>query len=153
MTYRLQGNCNFLAIPPPISRPPGCSVCVTVEEKLCNSPNDPEVWGPAFWLILFLGALNASAKISDKDALVYWGFIRGIPLMLPCRSCSSHAQSFVDQHERYWRAICSGKETLLDFFIEFQNQVNARTGKPPVKKSQVKKMFAGKALTQITRFY
>ena len=150
MTYQMYGNCNIVEIPPPIR----CGyVNVVKEERECQNVFSPDVWGEAFWFILHIGSLAMDANISEQDARKYWNFIEGIPMILPCKMCSKDAQKFVDINRHRWRTICSSKERLIEFFIEFHNQVNMKQGKPLITKNDVERLGGGNVRVSTIKYF
>jgi len=146
----MYGNCNFIEIPPPV---PHSDLTVCVEEKVFDNASSPEVWGEAFWFILHLGSSKASRQISPEDARLYWGFIEGIPLMLPCRNCSKHAAQFIQESRARRGAICASRDSLVQFFVDFHNKVNERSGKPAISVAEVERMFSGGARLKRIHYY
>lgn len=137
--------------PPPPVAPSNMTICV--EEHNVNAPNHPDVWGEAFWLILHLGSLKAPKQIGVADAQYYWGFIEGLPLMIPCEKCSWHARAFVAAHEGQKDQICASRAGLVEFFVAFHNAVNRRKGKPELTVKQVCKMFSRGARIKTIKYY
>lgn len=150
MTYRIFGNCNVFEIPPPISCSPVNVVC---EEKEAENVFSPLVWGESLWFLFHVGSLAADKKIDEIEAIKYWNFIEGIPLMLPCKMCAVHAQKFIDSHRDKRRDICSSRETLIDFFVEFHNYVNIRQQKPLITKDDIKKLAQGPVRISTIKYY
>ena len=136
----MYGTCNRFDIPPPI---PYVEHNISIEETTCSNVFDPSIWGEGTWLFLHLGSLAANEQLSPTEAEKYWGFIEGLPYMLPCKNCSVHAQKYVDISRPRRAQICSSREALLHFFVDFHNMVNSRTGKPPITVEQVKNMLRG----------
>lgn len=140
MTYQMYSACNRLTIPPPIQP---ADVNITFEETLCDNVFDPRVWGEGTWLFLQLGALSASDKISCDDASKYWGFIEGLPLMIPCKKCSQHAAEYIAKSRPRRAEICRNRDSLLQFFLDFHNNVNQRLGKPPITMNDITRLLSG----------
>lgn len=138
----MYGNCQYIKVPPPVNKE---NLTVCIEEKECSNIASPEVWGEAFWFILHLGSCHATKEITSKDASKYWGFIEGIPLMLPCRNCADHASMFIAMHKYRKAEICANRNSLIKFFVDFHNDVNKRSGKPLLSLRDVKRMFSGGA--------
>jgi hypothetical protein len=113
------------------------------EEKEYENTSQPDVFGPAFWFTLHNGASRYPVEASPFQAEKMKGFIRGIPVMLPCEKCSTHAQSYIESNNKL-DEIVSGRENLFKFFWEFHNYVNKRYGKKEPTLEEAKSMFAGK---------
>lgn len=144
------GACRPIEIPPPVSVP---SMSICFEEVEVSNLSNPEVWGEAFWFMLHLGAASAPEFISPEQAMGYWGFVEGIPLMIPCRNCSQHARQFIAQHRGDKQNICSTRGNLFDFFIRFHNAVNKRTGKPLCNSEDMYKKFTGGGVIKKVRYF
>ena len=90
---------------------------------------DPKVWGPSFWFTLHSGAATYPIKANKIYRERMKGFIKGIPVMLPCVKCSGHAFEYIGQYEDKLDHIVSGRGPLFEFFWNFHNVVNKRHGK------------------------
>lgn len=136
--YRTYGNCNIFSIPPPIAAPED-SLCI--QEMQYKNIRDPRVWGSAMWFSLFCGSCSADEKISRCDRAKYWKFIEGLPIMLPCLKCREHAKVFIDKHRAKKEEICSTRQNLIKFFVEFHNSVSKRKGQKDITMEEIKDRF------------
>jgi len=102
---------------------------------------DPSVWGSAFWFSLHNGAKHYPATPTASEVIRMKGFIRGLSVILPCGVCKYHADLFVQQHETQIDDICSSKDSLFDFFVDFHNAVNERNGKPKMSYTDARKLY------------
>ena len=94
-----------------------------------NSKRDPKFWGPRYWFTLHNGAYNYPEYPLPEDSKRMKEYILGIPVTLPCPSCQDHAQNFIDANYSNLDNICSSRTNLFNFFVDFHNSVNKRTGK------------------------
>jgi hypothetical protein len=117
-----------------------------------NNMVNPNVWGPACWLSYHTGALNYPVSASPITKKRMKGFILGIPSMLPCATCSDHATIHIEEHKDELDNICSGRETLFKFFVDFHNIVNERYGKPTVSLEDAYKMYSDKVSVNILSY-
>lgn len=110
---------------------------------------DPEVWGPAFWFSLHNGAnqfpIEASPCIIDRTV----GFIRGLPMMLPCVECKEHANRYIAEHDSELHTVCKTRNALFKFYVNFHNSVNERKGKPVMSLDDAKKLYNGFTLSSL----
>lgn len=114
-----------------------------------ESTANPEFWGPSFWLTLHNGALRYPNKASNVFIEKMKGFVKGIPYMVPCSECKNHADAFIDNlSEKELNEICSGKDKLFKFFVDFHNNVNERYFKRIVSYEEAYKLYNGKAQTE-----
>jgi len=102
---------------------------------------DPRVWGPAFWFTLHNGASKYPISATPITQNKMKGFILGIPIMLPCDLCKSHAINHIEKHKNKLDDICSGREKLFSFFVDFHNIVNVMYNKPIISVEDAYKMY------------
>ena len=122
------------------------------EEKKFDNSSHPDVFGPAFWFTLHNGASRYPIKASPFQAEKMKGFIRGIPVMLPCEKCALHAQSYIEENDKDIDDIVSGREKLFEFFWRFHNFVNKRNNKPEPSLEDAKKMYTGESTVLSLRY-
>lgn len=118
--------------------------CVTLKFNKVVNENmaNPKVWGPFFWFSLHNGSFsypNTPNKIVSERMK---GFILGIPYMLPCKACTEHAITFIEYNHDKLDVICSSKNNLFKFFVDFHNYVNKRLGKPEMSLPNALKMYS-----------
>lgn len=113
------------------------------ETKQYSNLSDPKVWGPAFWFTLHTGAakypISASPIVADRMK----SYIMGIPVMLPCTICQTHASNHIEKNKCNLDDICSGRDKLFKFFVDFHNIVNKRYNKSMVSVEEAYKMYNG----------
>ena len=105
--------------------------------------SDPKVWGPAFWFTLHNGASKYAISASPVIRERLKSFILGIPIMLPCSVCRIHANNLIDDNKHNLDEICSGRDKLFKFFVDFHNIVNKRYNKPIVSVEEAKSIYNG----------
>jgi hypothetical protein len=132
-------------IPSPLVKNIPVSVLMEWESSKSNT-SEPEVWGPAFWFTLHNGAskypINASPIVVERMK----GFILGIPVMIPCEICKEHATSHIENNYNNLDKICSTRENLFNFFVDFHNFVNKRYKKPLMSYNDANKLYNGDAI-------
>jgi hypothetical protein len=69
------------------------------------------------------------------------GFVYGLPAIMACKSCSVHALAYIQERDCELDDICSSKNTLFKFFVDFHNYVNERTGKQILSYDDVLKLY------------
>ena len=91
--------------------------------------SDPKVWGPPFWFSLHSSAANYPLNASNivKERMI--GRILALPIEIPCASCRPHAGAFIEANKHKLRDICSERDSLFDFYVDFHNKVNQRYNK------------------------
>lgn len=103
---------------------------------------DPKSWGRSFWFTLHNGAANYPVNASPYVIQRMIGFILGIPVMLPCENCKVHATNHIEKMKPYLMDICSGREKLFRFFVDFHNMVNKRYNKPIVSYEDAWRLYS-----------
>lgn len=136
--YKCYGNCQKFEIPPPIR---AFSNRLIIEEVPCNNIHDPKAWGSAWWFSLFSGCCTANEIIAKADRPKYWKFIEGLPYMLPCKECQEHAKIYVDKIKHKKDEICSSRQNLVKFFVDFHNSVSKRKGQQKITIRDVENTF------------
>lgn len=102
----------------------------------------PDVWGPAFWFSLHNGAASYPRHASDICAESMKGFILGIPVMVPCETCSGHARAHIEENYAQLDTIVKSRETLFRFFVDFHNRVNRRYNKPIMSYREAESLYS-----------
>ena len=91
------------------------------------------LWGRPLWFSLHYGAYHYPANPDNRMIDMNVGFIRGLPIMIPCDMCKNHAYDYISNFtDAQLRSISSDKEKLFTWYWEFHNSVNERTGKPTI---------------------
>jgi hypothetical protein len=109
----------------------------------------PPIFGPPLWFSLH----NAAAHYPDNPSPItkerMKHIILGIPVLTPCANCSEHASSYIEKHYDQLDRICSGRDPLFKFFVDFHNYVNERYNKPIMSYEDAYKIYLGNA--KVTR--
>ena len=120
----------------------------TVEIKFENlknvSTSNPNVWGPMLWFTLHNGAAKYPVKPSPLYISKMKDLITSLPYILPCISCQVHANNHIENHKNNLDDICSSREKVFKFFVDFHNSVNRRTNKKEMSYEDAFKMYNGK---------
>jgi hypothetical protein len=101
----------------------------------------PALWGRPFWFSLHFGALNYPDSPNNEMIEMSVGFIKGIPVMLPCDICKNHASEYIYKRRNALRKIASSKENLFKFYWEFHNEVNRQNMKKEISLSEAYDIF------------
>lgn len=87
---------------------------------------DPKVWGPRYWYTLHNSSLGYPESASDVVKERMKGYILGLPVTLRCESCREHATAHIESIKHNLDHICSGRDNLFKFYVDFHNIVNRR---------------------------
>ena len=93
---------------------------------------NPTIWGPSFWYTLHNGAANYPVNASPIYIETMTSFILSFPIMLPCETCKLEAINYISLYKDKLKDICSKREYLFKFFVDFHNSVNIRYNKPEI---------------------
>jgi hypothetical protein len=101
-----------------------------LHEPFVKQENKKSLWGRPLWFSLHYGALNYPTKPDTSMQEMTIGFIKGLPIMIPCDVCKNHAYEYISKltHNQLMD-ITSTSEKLFRFFWDFHNMVNTKTGK------------------------
>ena len=77
-------------------------------------------------------------------------FVNSIPFIVPCVECSTHALRYVEMHNI--DEIVKHKDSLINFFVDFHNQVNIRKNKPDMTYVEAKKMYGNNSRVKILKY-
>lgn len=131
--------------PPKPTREPPKDNCVHIryeKEELYNTAS-PKVFGPPLWFSLHNGAahypMNPSPIVKERMKHL----ILGIPVLTPCKNCSEHATAYVEKNYDNLDDICSSRDKLFKFFVDFHNEVNKRLNKPIMSYEDAYKLYLG----------
>jgi hypothetical protein len=119
----------------------------TTETKSNNTPPKTDnvnksTWGRPLWFSLHYGALNYPNNPDDSMKKMMVGYIRGLPIMIPCDVCKNHAYTYISKFtDTQLTYISSDKDRLFKFFWEFHNDVNKRTNKPIISLENAYNIF------------
>lgn len=113
---------------------------------------NPTVWGPAFWFTLHNSAskypINASPVTKERMK----GFILGLTVILPCEACKVHATNHIESNKNNLDDICSGRDKLFKFFVDFHNMVNKRYNKKEMSYEDAYKLYSGESKVSVLSY-
>ena len=101
---------------------------------------DPRVWGPAFWFSLHNMSFNYPVKASYIVKSRTKNFILALPILLPCPTCKIEATKHIEKQEDL-DDVCSGRDKLSRFFVDFHNKVRKRQQKSQMEYDEAFKMY------------
>ena len=120
-----------------------------VEMKFENlkdtSTSNPNIWGPPLWFTLHNTAIKFPVNASPLYISKMKDFIISIPYILPCEQCKVHASNYIEENKQDLDNICSGREKLFKFFVDFHNKVNKRQNKTEISYEDAYKIYTGQA--------
>jgi len=128
---------------------------LTVEYKSVETRAiaSPDLWGPAFWFTLH----NSSAQYPETPSLFYQekmkSFILGLSCMIPCERCAIHAASYISTNEKHLDTVVKSRDSLFNFFANFHNFVNERTGKDKISLQDIRNKFINPTKVEFITYY
>ena len=63
--------------------------------------------------------------------------------MVPCVNCKEHATAYIEKNYDKLDSICSSRDSLFKFFVDFHNEVNIQTNKPVMSYEDAYKLYSG----------
>lgn len=120
---------------------PGTQINMKLENTTTTTTSDPTVWGPSFWFMLHNGASKYPIEASNHRKERMKGFILGIPTMVPCEGCISHAIPYLEATKPQLDDIVKGRDSLFKFFVDFHNDVNKRLHKKQYSYDEAYQMY------------
>jgi len=127
---------------PPISeKTPIATLVMKKTVQDFTTMTDPRVWGPPFWFTLHNSAAYYPEKASQITIQRIKQRILSIPFELPCVDCRTHANNFINSRKDKLDDICSGRDSLFAFYVDFHNKVNERHNKPIMSLENAKKLY------------
>ena len=112
-----------------------------------NDTSNKKLWGPPLWFSLHYGAINYPKSPGEKHRELAYGYIKGLPMMIPCDACKNHANAYITQYENtrdLW-AVTADPQSMFRFFWEFHNHVNMETGKPVISLAEATKLYKNRS--------
>lgn len=120
---------------------PDTQINMKLENITTTTTSDPIVWGPSFWFMLHNGASKYPIEASNHRKERMKGFILGIPTMVPCQGCISHAIPYLEATKPQLDDIVKGRDSLFKFFVDFHNDVNKRLNKKQYSYDEAYQMY------------
>lgn len=122
--------------------PPPIETYTPVQNAVKQKSSTKSMWGRPLWFSLHYGALHYPEKPDDKMINMNVGFIRGLPIMIPCDLCKNHAYDYISGFtDSQLRVISSDKKKLFEWYWAFHNDVNKRTGKPLISLEDALRLY------------
>ena len=117
--------------------------CIKINWNMLKNVNkaDPNVWGPTLWFALHNGSSTYPKSASKLTKERMKGYIEGRPYILPCKECQIHASDYIYKNKDNLDFICSSRDNLFKFFVDFHNEVNKRNNKKVISHEEAKKIY------------
>ena len=85
-------------------------------------------------------SFNYPVKASDIVKSRTKNCILSLPILLPCRTCKIEATKHIEKQEDL-DDVCSGRDKLSRFFVDFHNKVRKRQQKSQMEYDEAFKMY------------
>ena len=116
---------------------------ISFKEEGIYPISSPQIFGPPLWFSLHNGAAHYPDNPSPIARMQMKNVILGLPVLIPCKNCQNHATSHIEKHYDQLDDICSSKDKLFKFFVDFHNYVNKRYNKPIMSYEDAYKLYMG----------
>jgi hypothetical protein len=100
-----------------------------------------EMDGAIQWFTFHRGALAYPINPHITTQTRMKQFINAIPLILRCRSCSLHAEKYIEHEQSLVDDAVKSREHLHRFFVDFHNYVNKQSGKQIMGYDEAKELY------------
>ena len=121
---------------------PFCDMNIKKERKTYNNTVNPLVWGPSLWLFLHISSIHYDINPNKDKQNRCKQFIMSLPYLLPCIDCSEHAKFYINKIESDLDRICSNRNSLFKFYVDFHNYVNNRHNKKEFSYKEAWNMYS-----------
>lgn len=117
--------------------------CIQINWNMLKNVNkaDPTIWGPTLWFNLHNGAASYPISASKLTKERMKGYIEGLPYIIPCKDCQMHASDYIGKNKDNLDFICSTRDNLFKFFVDFHNEVNKRKNKKIITYEDAKNIY------------
>ena len=117
-----------------------CNYCEN--KKHITGHVDTSIWSHSLWFTLHNGSLCYPINPTQVEKRKIKKFILGLPVIIPCKSCSKHATQFINKMKSNLNIISSTREHLFKFFVDFHNNVNIMNNKPTVSYEDAYELYS-----------
>lgn len=97
---------------------------------------NPKIWGPHLWFFLHSITFNYPIKPTEEDKKNYLNFFENLYKILPCDKCAKHYQQNIKE-KPLTKEILNSRDKLIEWLIEFHNNVNKYAKKTILTKKEV----------------
>lgn len=125
----------------PIPESTNTTISMTHRSKKNEDKRAPAVWGPSFWYVIHIGSVNYPLRPTLDDMIGMNHFIWGLPHILPCVSCKTHATEYLQSNLTKIEEALKNSDMLFVFFVDFHNYVNMKLGKPQFSYSNARTKY------------
>lgn len=102
-------------------------------------------WAPCAWTFLYAIAFQYPSRPSAAIQHRYLQFLRALHGVLPCSECAAHfriaVNRSIDGDGGVDASALRSRDSLLNWLLSVQNDVNRRTGKPLLSMQDVVKRY------------
>jgi hypothetical protein len=116
---------------------------IKYKEKDIYVITSPQVFGPPLWFSLHNGSAHYPTNPSPIARMQMKNIILGLPVLIPCKNCQNHATSYIEKNYDQLDDICSSRDKVFKFFVDFHNHVNERYNKPKMSYDDAYKLYMG----------
>ncbi len=106
-----------------------------------ENTRDPKKWGPHLWMFMHYAAANYPENPSPQHQQDMMDWLRTLPTVIPCGSCSHHFRQHIQRNQHRLPEICRNRENLFVFLVDTHNKVNQRTYKGIMSIHEAKDMY------------
>lgn len=101
--------------------------------------NSPAIWGPPLWYQMHMKTFEYPKNPTEEDKHKIREYFRSIINILPCETCKEHYIEYLQK--RPIRYHYDTKDNLINWLIDFHNEVNSRTGKKVLSYKEARSIY------------
>lgn len=87
-------------------------------------------WGSRKWYEIHTKTFNYPVNPSDIEKQEMITYILNLYKTIGCGSCKRDTREYITKYELQMTEICSSKENVFKFFVDFHNVINEKLHKP-----------------------
>lgn len=87
----------------------------------------PSIWGPHFWYLIHNYSSNYSEVPSKMEKEIAKLFVKILPFLLPCGTCSNYTYNYIKQNIKNRSdadKVFSSRKNFFEFFFKLHNSLN-----------------------------
>lgn len=117
---------------------------IAKKNNTCSAKEDKKaIWGNALWKYMHYAAMNYPQNPTQEQIQEMESWLCSLATTIPCKKCSKHYRSYIEESKPELSNICSNKDMLFKFLVDLHNKVNQRTDKPTMSYDDAYAMYEG----------
>ena len=115
---------------------------------------NPNEWGPLFWKIIHTTSVSVGKQqllILQQDEInALKSFIKQIPLLLPCKTCTKHYIDYEKTHKIDYN-YTNLSSSMSSYFWNLHSEINSINGKTSIPLSDLPNIYNKRNITSLIK--